>query len=118
MMRDPPVSLLNVISWTSLLALAPVLMADQTVFLDRMTASLWEPYFNPKSIVADVGEKINFVARFDDVKTNYGTVSIIVRLYDINASEFYDFCMGFCRVQFFQPVHLQSGFSYFLYIVH
>ena len=40
-------------------------LADQVVFLDRPSySSTFEPYFNPKYAIANVGENIQFVARF------------------------------------------------------
>ena len=46
--------------WTSILA-----SADQVVYLDRPNIGPTEPYFNPKSLNASVGEQIHFVARFN-----------------------------------------------------
>ena len=68
-------SLLTRILWLCLWIWTPVLMADKTVFLDRLGREMWEPYFNPKSIVADVGEQVNFVSRFDDFTSVNGAVS-------------------------------------------
>src|SRR5579862_3731923 len=66
-------------NWTallgSLLLFCPFLLADQIVYLDRPGAvtgdgyTLWEPYFNPKSLNASVGEVIQFVARFDNIQS-------------------------------------------------
>jgi hypothetical protein len=66
-------------NWTallgSLLLFCPFLLADQVVYLDRPGAvsgdghTLWEPYFNPKSLNAAVGEVIQFVARFDNIQS-------------------------------------------------
>jgi len=52
-------------------------MGDQIVYLDRLNASngtMWEPYFNPQSITADIGEQIHFVARLENIGAIYGTV--------------------------------------------
>lgn len=39
--------------------------ADQIVYLERPgTGPTWEPFFNPKTVNAVVGEKITFIARF------------------------------------------------------
>jgi len=46
-------------------------VADKTVYLQRTgqrigntTSYMAEPYFSPKSITADVGEKVHFLANF------------------------------------------------------
>lgn len=40
--------------------------ADQIVLLDRPTGSTtWEPFFNPKTVNANVGELIHFVTNFE-----------------------------------------------------
>jgi len=42
--------------------------ADQTVLIDRPnTSTTWEPYFNPKQIKADIGERVHFVANFQEL---------------------------------------------------
>jgi hypothetical protein len=58
--------------WVSL----AVSVADQTVYLDRfglhladVPTPMYEPIFNPKSINANVGEQINFIARFADISS-------------------------------------------------
>jgi hypothetical protein len=40
--------------------------ADQIVLLDRPTGSTtFEPFFNPKTVNANIGELIHFVANFE-----------------------------------------------------
>jgi len=54
-------------------------MTDKIVYLDRLDASngaMWEPYFNPQNIMADIGEQVHFVARLDNIGAQYGTVMI------------------------------------------
>lgn len=54
-------------------------MADQIVYLDRLDASngkMWEPYFNPQEITANIGEQVHFVARLENIEVRYGTVLI------------------------------------------
>lgn len=53
----------------------PASLADKVVYLDRLNGRLWEPYFNPDTLNADVGEKIHFVMRLGDVDTHYGVVA-------------------------------------------
>lgn len=58
-----------------LLSLLSGLRAEKIVYLDRLDASqgkMWEPYFNPQSIVADVGEQVHFVSRLEDIGARYG----------------------------------------------
>jgi hypothetical protein len=55
---------------TSLLLLSTLLfwsasLADQIVYLERPNIGPIEPYFDPKSITASVGEQIHFIANFD-----------------------------------------------------
>jgi hypothetical protein len=39
-------------------------LADKTVYLNRAVgSSTWEPRFVPKTISADIGEKVHFVLR-------------------------------------------------------
>jgi hypothetical protein len=54
-------------------------MGDKIVYLDRLNASnggMWEPYFNPQEITADIGEQVHFVARLENIGLIYGTVFI------------------------------------------
>ena len=54
------------------LLLGGLSLADQIVFLDRPanpTIPLAEPFFNPKSVTAEIGEKIQFIARFGDQRS-------------------------------------------------
>jgi hypothetical protein len=60
-----------------LLSLLSGLRADKIVYLDRLDASqgrMWEPYFNPQSIMADVGEQVHFISRLEDIGARYGAV--------------------------------------------
>ena len=60
-----------------LLSLLSGLRAEKTVYLDRLDASqgkMWGPYFNPQSIMADVGEQVHFVSRLEDIGARYGAV--------------------------------------------
>lgn len=42
-----------------------MIVADQIVYLERPSGGpTWEPFFNPKTVTANVGEKISFIARF------------------------------------------------------
>jgi hypothetical protein len=42
-----------------------VTVADQIVYLERPSGGpTWEPFFNPKTVNANIGEKISFIARF------------------------------------------------------
>jgi hypothetical protein len=53
--------------WLSLLGgwLSSRVMADQIVYLERPSGGpTWEPYFNPKTVNAAVGETVTFFARF------------------------------------------------------
>ena len=49
--------------------------ADHVVYLDRPGHAnsvghvIWEPYFNPKSLEANVGERIRFVARLANIES-------------------------------------------------
>jgi len=55
-------------------------LGDKVVYLDRLDASdgkMWEPYFNPQNITADIGEEVHFVARLENIGTVYGTVLIV-----------------------------------------
>jgi hypothetical protein len=55
-------------------------LADTVVYLDRpgpvnnLGDTLFEPYFNPKSVRATVGERIHFVARFRNIQNSLRTV--------------------------------------------
>jgi hypothetical protein len=65
-----PMCSARLLYWTSLLFWTWAL-ADQTVYLDRPLDPLdgpyvAEPYFNPATISANVGEQVHFVARFQD----------------------------------------------------
>jgi len=54
-------------------------MGDKIVYLDRLDASsgkMYEPYFNPQNITADIGEQVHFVARLENIGVRYGTVLI------------------------------------------
>lgn len=54
-------------------------MGDKIVYLDRLNASnggMYEPYFNPQEITADIGEQVHFVARLENIGLIYGTVLI------------------------------------------
>jgi len=45
-----------------------VTVADQIVYLERPSGGpTWEPFFNPKTVTASVGEKISFIARFNPI---------------------------------------------------
>jgi hypothetical protein len=59
-------------AWLFLLILRRFSTADQTVYLDRFGLKfgdnlIVEPVFNPKSITADIGERILFLTNLDDV---------------------------------------------------
>jgi len=68
--------------WTHiacLWSLALVSMGDKVVYLDRLGASngtMWEPYFNPDSLTADIGEQVHFVARF----ANIGAHNVLINI--------------------------------------
>jgi hypothetical protein len=48
-----------------------LVMADQIVYLDRPSnGATWEPFFNPKTVNASIGEKIQFIARLSPVVGN------------------------------------------------
>jgi hypothetical protein len=60
--------------------MALVSMGDKIVYLDRLDASngkMWEPYFNPQSVTANIGEQVHFVARLENIGARYGTVFIV-----------------------------------------
>jgi hypothetical protein len=59
-------------------------LADTTVYLDRPFDMIWgytlsAPYFNPKIVTAPVGEKIHFVARFQDITKDIASTPYPVR---------------------------------------
>jgi plastocyanin len=62
-------------------------LADTTVYLDRLFDDvIWgvtmsEPYFNPKIVTASVGEKIHFVARFQDITKDIANLPYSVEPY-------------------------------------
>jgi len=71
-----------ILVWTSLLLWTSA-SAYLTVYLDRPgyyhagngVEIMQEPYFNPKSINASIGEQIHFIARFKDfTDLTYGDV--------------------------------------------
>ena len=63
--------------WISIFIFVPkLLIADQIVYLDRFGLNLadrptlmFEPIFNPKSITANVGERITFMTRLYDISS-------------------------------------------------
>jgi hypothetical protein len=97
--------------WICLWSLVFVLMAEKTVYLDRLDATegkMWDPYFNPHSIVADVGEQVHFVARLDDIKMRYGTASSYKKCADISQT-FEPFAWAFAESEYSQPCIYNQG---------
>jgi hypothetical protein len=71
--------LLSIIFWIYSYSFALLSVGDKIVYLDRLDASngsMWEPYFNPQEITADIGEQVHFVARLENIGLLYGTVLI------------------------------------------
>jgi hypothetical protein len=69
--------LLSITFWICSYSFALLSMADKIVYLDRLDASngkMWEPYFNPQEITANIGEQVHFVARLENIGVRYGTV--------------------------------------------
>jgi hypothetical protein len=65
--------------WLCLYGFFLVSTGDKIVYLDRLDASngtMWEPYFNPQNMTADIGEQVHFVARLENIGARYGTVLI------------------------------------------
>jgi hypothetical protein len=47
------------------------------VYLNRPADSpTWEPYFSPSNISADIGDEIQFVARFDPIPANQSSTEV------------------------------------------
>jgi hypothetical protein len=79
--------------------------ADQVVYLDRPSnGATWEPFFNPKTVNASIGEKIQFMARLSpvvgnsqsEVLTSLMILSIVFRPHEL----------GIFRNQFLQSMCL------------
>ena len=70
-------SLAQLLFWVALLNQSPNSLADQVVYLDRAadpTADRAEPVFDPFIINANIGEQIQFVARFGNQTSYYPNV--------------------------------------------
>jgi hypothetical protein len=64
--------------WLALWTFSTYSLADQIVYLSRpanQPVQLSEPVFNPNTLVANVGEKIHFVAQFGNQRPYYPAVS-------------------------------------------
>jgi hypothetical protein len=55
-------------------------LADKTVYLERpgeQASFQAQPIFNPSTLHAELGEKVQFIARFDDQRPYYPDVLLI-----------------------------------------
>ena len=79
-------SFLKILLWT--LLLNPTFSsADQVVYLDRPANAILakggnvvqkEPIFNPNKITADIGEKVQFIARFENQVAYAGVLNLFL----------------------------------------
>jgi len=83
-----------------------VTVADQIVYLERPSGGpTWEPFFNPKTVNANIGEKISFIARFSPL------------IHDSTSELFVPLNWGFAESNFTNPCSYNDGvFSGFYYV--
>jgi hypothetical protein len=81
--------------------------ADQVVYLSRPAGGrTWEPYFNPKTITANVGERVHFLALFEPLPD-----LVFPQLAGVLTCQgFLPFPVGFCRVELFEPLCVQPRY--------
>jgi len=102
MMKGPGAGILGIL----LGLLVACVRADQIVYLERPGGGpTWEPFFNPKTINAAVGEKVAFVARFSPI------------VQDSTTELFVPLNWGFSESNFTNPCTFNDGaFSGFFYV--